>query len=65
MSLFNPYVILGVVLTVLGAFGSGYYKGGNDESQRQQLEIAELNAKARETEPVSYTHLTLPTIYSV
>jgi len=50
MSLFNPYVILGIVLTVLGAFGSGYYKGGNDESQRQQLEIAELNAKARETE---------------
>jgi hypothetical protein len=35
---------------MLSAFGSGYYKGENDESQRQQVEIAELNAKARETE---------------
>jgi hypothetical protein len=50
MSLFNPYVLLGILLSVLSAFGGGYYKGGQDEITRQQLEIAALNAKARETE---------------
>ena len=50
MSLFNPWVLLGILMTVLGAFGSGYYKGGEDENVRQQAEIASLNAKARETE---------------
>ena len=50
MTIFSPWVILGFVLAMLSAFGSGYYKGENDESQRQQIEIAELNAKARETE---------------
>ena len=50
MSIFNPWVILGFVLAMGTAFSSGYYKGENDESQRQQIEIAELNAKARETE---------------
>ncbi len=32
------------------AFSGGYYKGKDSEYQRQQLEIAALNAKARETE---------------
>lgn len=50
MSLFNPYVLLGIVLTVLSAFGGGYWKGSNDEEDRQQIEIAGLNTKARETE---------------
>jgi len=50
MSLFNPYVILGIVLTVLAAFSNGYYSGEQNEYERQQLEIAALNAKARETE---------------
>jgi len=50
MSLFNPWVILGILMTVLGAFGSGYYKGSEDENARQQVEIASLNAKARDTE---------------
>jgi len=50
LSLFNPWVILGVVLALLGSFGSGYYKGEQDEHERQQIEIAALNAKARETE---------------
>ena len=50
MSLFNPWVLLGILITVLGAFGSGYYKGGEDENARQQVEIASLNAKARDTE---------------
>jgi hypothetical protein len=50
MSLFNPYVLLGILLSVLSAFGGGYYKGGQDEVTRQQLEIADLNAKARQKE---------------
>jgi hypothetical protein len=50
MSLFNPWVILGIVMAVLSSFGGGYFKGEHDENTRQQVEIAALNAKARETE---------------
>jgi len=50
LSLFNPWVILGVVLAILGSFGGGYYKGEHDEDTRQQIEIARLNQQARETE---------------
>ena len=50
MSLFNPWVLLSIVMAVLGAFGGGYYKGGEDENARQQAEIAALNASAREKE---------------
>lgn len=50
LSLFNPWVLLGIVLAVLGSFGAGYYSGEQDEYERQQIEIAALNAKARETE---------------
>jgi hypothetical protein len=50
MSIFNPYVMLGILLAILSAAGSGYYKGQHDENTRQQIEIAALNAKARETE---------------
>ena len=50
LSLFNPWVLLGIVLAVLGSFGSGYWKGSSDEEAQQQIEIAALNAKARETE---------------
>jgi len=52
MSLLNPYVILGIVLAVLGSFGSGYWKGSKDEVTRQQLEIAQLNAEARQKEQI-------------
>jgi hypothetical protein len=55
MSLFNPYVILGIVLAVLSAFGSGYWKGSEDEITRQQLEIAALNAEARAKEQALIT----------
>jgi hypothetical protein len=47
MSLFNPWVLLGILMAVLGAFSSGYYKGNEDENARQQAEIASLNAEAR------------------
>ena len=50
MSIFNPYVMLGILLAVLSAAGSGYYKGQHDEVTRQQLEIAELNSQARAKE---------------
>jgi Lhr-like helicase len=50
MSLFNPYVLLGIVLAVLGSFGAGYYSGEQNEYERQQIEIARLNNQARETE---------------
>jgi hypothetical protein len=47
MSLFNPWVLLGILMAVVGSFGGGYLKGSNDEVNRQQLEIAALNAEAR------------------
>jgi len=50
MSLFNPWVLLGIVLIVFGAGTSGYFKGSADEYERQQIEIASLNQQARETE---------------
>jgi len=52
MSIFNPWVILCFVLAMLSAAAGGYSKGQNDEYKRQQIEIAALNAKARETEQV-------------
>ena len=50
MSIFNPYVLLGVLLAVLSSFGAGYWKGKDAEYTRQQVEIARLNQEARETE---------------
>ena len=55
MSLFNPWVLLSILMAVLGAFGSGYYKGGEDENARQQAEIAALNAEARVKEQALIT----------
>ncbi len=42
MSLLNPWVLLGIVMAVLSAFGGGYYKGKDSEYQRQQHPILEL-----------------------
>ena len=50
MSLFNPWVLLGILMAIGSSFGGGYWKGQDDENTRQQVEIAALNAKARETE---------------
>jgi len=50
MSILNPYVLLGIVLSILSAFGGGYWKGSKDEVTRQQLESAALNAAARQKE---------------
>jgi hypothetical protein len=58
MSIFNPYILLAVVLAIVGSFGGGYYKGSNDEVTRQQLEIAALNAVARQKEQALLTAVT-------
>jgi hypothetical protein len=50
MSLFNPWVILGILIAIGSAFGGGYSKGKHDEFAKQQMEIAALNQKSRETE---------------
>lgn len=50
VSILNPYFILGVVLALFSAFGVGYYKGEEGEQERQQVEIAKLNAEARQKE---------------
>lgn len=50
MSLLNPAVWLGVLLALAASFGTGYYKGVKAEQDEQQLEIAKLNAQAREKE---------------
>jgi len=50
LSLFNPWVILALILAFLGIGAVAYTKGQDNEHERQQLEIAALNAKARETE---------------
>jgi len=55
MSLFNPWVLLGILMAVVGSFGGGYFKGSNDEVTRQQLEIAALNAEARAKEQALIT----------
>jgi hypothetical protein len=58
MSVFNPYVLLGIVFAILSSFSGGYWKGKRDENTRQQLEIAGLNAEAREKEQALVTAVT-------
>jgi len=55
MSLFNPWVLLSILIAVLGAFSGGYLKGGEDENTRQQIEIAKLNDEARVKEQALIT----------
>ncbi len=55
MSLFNPWVLLGILAALIGACTTGYMKGGSDESKRQQLEIARLNEQARVKEQALVT----------
>ena len=50
LNLFNPYILIGIIFTILGAFGSGYYKGGQAAENQQQLEVAKLNAESRQKE---------------
>ena len=50
VSIFNPYVILCLMLAFAGVGYEAYSKGEEAEHERQQLEIARLNAEARKKE---------------
>lgn len=50
MSLFNPWVLLSLLVAFLGVGAAGYSKGQHSERDRQQLEIARLNQEARQKE---------------
>jgi hypothetical protein len=50
LSLFNPYVLLGIIFAILSAFGWGYYQGQWTEFNHQLVEIQQLNEKARAKE---------------
>ena len=50
MSLFNPWVLLGILIAIGSSFAGGFAKGKHDENVRQQVEIAALNADARQKE---------------
>ena len=55
MSLFNPWVLLALLVAFLGVGAGGYSKGRYSEQQRQQVEIAKLNAEARQKEQALVT----------
>lgn len=55
MSLLNPAVWIGLLLSLVASFGFGYYKGGMDEFLKQQAEIAKLNDEARQKEQALVT----------
>lgn len=46
----NPYLILGAVFAVLGAYGVGHHYGWTERDQEMQVEIARKNDEARERE---------------
>ena len=50
MSLLNPWVLLALICAFLGVGAIAYTKGEDSERERQQLEIAALNAAARDKE---------------
>jgi hypothetical protein len=50
LSLFNPWVILSLICAFLGFGYESYLTGIKHEENRQQLEIAALNAQARQRE---------------
>jgi hypothetical protein len=47
MSLFNPWILLGILVVFLSVSAGGYQTGKTAERERQQLEIAKLNEGAR------------------
>lgn len=55
MSLFNPWILLGIIMAILGAGAGGYSKGKHDENARQQAEIAVLNEQSRQKEQALVT----------
>lgn len=49
-SLFNPWVILGAILVVIGTFFWGHHKGWAEREAEVQAQVAKANEQARETE---------------
>ena len=50
MSIFNPYVILGAIVTALGVYFYGHHVGWSERDAEMQIEIAKKNGEARELE---------------
>ena len=50
MSIFNPYVLLGVLLAAMGIYSGGYYHGWTAKDKETQVEIAAMNMLAKEAE---------------
>jgi delta 1-pyrroline-5-carboxylate dehydrogenase len=46
----NPYLIIGVMIAVGGAYGYGHHVGWGDRDAEMQIEIAKKNDEAREKE---------------
>jgi len=52
MSLLNPWVLLSIALALAGSYFGGHHQGYAQAVMEQQVEIARLNAQAREVEHV-------------
>ena len=50
MSLFNPYVIIGAILLLLGTYFYGHHSGWAERDVEMQAEIAKKNEEARAIE---------------
>lgn len=48
--LFNPWVLLGALLVVIGTFFYGHHKGWNERDAEVQAEVAKANEQARTVE---------------
>jgi FtsZ-interacting cell division protein ZipA len=46
----NPYLIIGAMIAVAGAYGYGHHVGWGDRDAEMQVEIAKKNDEAREKE---------------
>jgi hypothetical protein len=50
VSILNPWVLLGMLVLVLGAYTSGHHTGYKEAWLEGQAEVAKLNDQARKTE---------------
>jgi hypothetical protein len=50
MSLFNPYVLVGAILVLLGSYFYGHHAGWSERDAEMQSEIAKKNEESRQTE---------------
>ena len=50
MSILNPYILIGILLSMLGSYMIGHHFGWEQRDQEMQIAIAEANEKARKVE---------------